>query len=152
MSRRASRGAIALAAFAFVGAAISVYLTFVHYAAAPLACGSCGVIDCADVMSSAYSVLPGTTIPVTVPGMLWFAGSGALAVTAVVALRRGIAEPGWLRPMHLLWTVAGLVAVFYLVYGEISLRHICEWCTGVHLLVLASLLVAMARWQHSVSR
>ena len=147
-------GALSLAGMGLAGLGISAYLTTVHYAQVPLLCTTGGVVDCAAVTSSTYSVVPGTTIPVTAPGMLWFAVSAVLAVLAVVAARRERDEPCWLRTVHVLWCVAGLAVVLYLVYAEISLRRICEWCTAVHLLVLASLLVTIARWQtaHALPR
>lgn len=143
------RGAWALVAFAAAGIAVSAYLTVVHYAGVAPVCTTTGVIDCSAVTSSSYSVVPGTSIPVTVPGLVWFVVSGALALIAAVSARRAIQEPAWLRPVHVLWALAGIAVVLYLVFGEISLRRICEWCTVVHVLVLASLLVAIARWQRA---
>lgn len=140
----AQPGAIALLAFAIAGILIAGYLTAVHYTPLPLVCSTTGLIDCAQVTSSAYSVVPGTTLPITVPGMGWFALSGALAVAAL--LRRG--DAGTLRLTHLLWATLGLLAALYLVFVEIvRLHRICLWCSAVHLLLLASFLVALSRVQ-----
>jgi uncharacterized membrane protein len=140
----AQPGAIALLAFAIAGILIAGYLTAVHYTPLPLVCSTTGLIDCAQVTSSAYSVVPGTTLPITVPGMGWFALSGALAVAAL--LRRG--DAGSLRLTHLLWATLGLLAALYLVFVEIvRLHRICLWCSAVHLLLLASFLVALSRVQ-----
>jgi uncharacterized membrane protein len=140
----AQPGAIALLAFAIAGILIAGYLTAVHYTPLPLVCSTTGLIDCAQVTSSAYSVVPGTTLPITVPGMGWFALSGALAVAAL--LRRG--DAGSLRLTHLLWATLGLLAALYLVFIEIvRLHRICLWCSAVHLLLLASFLVALSRVQ-----
>ena len=35
------------------------------------------------MLKSQYSVVPGTSIPVTVPGMVWFIVSGALALISI---------------------------------------------------------------------
>lgn len=51
--------------------------------------------------------------------------------------------------MHVLWALLALILVLYLVYAEISLRALCEWCTAVHVLVLAPLPAAIARWQRA---
>src|SRR5260370_35040054 len=63
-----------------VGAGIAIYLTTVHYEHTPLICSASGVIDCARVLSSSYSVIPGTTVPITIPGLAWCVVSGALAL------------------------------------------------------------------------
>lgn len=149
MKRRADLGAATLLGFAIAGTGILAYLTTVHYAGAPLACPTGAVVNCATVVSSSYSVVPGTAMPVTVPGLVWFMVSGAMALFAMLRTRSGRAEPAWLRPAHAVWALLALVAVLYLVYAEISLRALCEWCTAVHLLVVASLLTAIARWQRA---
>ena len=128
---------------------MSAYLTTLHYASIPALCpGGVGAINCQAVLTSTYSVVPGTSIPVTVPGMLWFLVSGWLAVLSLAAARREEEEPTWLRPLHLAWTVVGLAAALYFVFCElVKLHEICLWCTSVHVMVFVSLLVALARVQ-----
>jgi uncharacterized membrane protein len=146
---RAQRGLTALLLMSVVGLGISIYLTIVHYdSKVSLLCTTGGVVNCQSVTSSAYSVIPGTSIPITIPGMLWFVALGALAGVGLWAVVRGVASPPRLRLYTLLWTIAGLAFVLYLVYCEIVLvQNICEWCTAVHLLTLASFLIALTRWQ-----
>lgn len=145
---RRERGLTALVTMAIVGFAVAVYLTAVHYLDVPLACPANALINCAQVTSSAYSVVPGTQIPITIPGMLWFIVSGGLAVVALACMARERLQPVRLRLIQLLWGAAGLLFVLYLVYCEIVLLHrLCEWCTVVHLLTLATFLVALSRWQ-----
>jgi hypothetical protein len=71
---------IAILLIAIIGLGISIYLTTVHYANAPLVCSAGGIVNCGEVTRSSYSVVPGTSIPVTIPGMLWFLVTGALAL------------------------------------------------------------------------
>lgn len=149
MSRGFLSGPWALVAFAVAGIAASTYLTAAHFAGVQPVCATGGVVDCGAVTSSVYSVIPGTSIPVTLLGLAWFGVSGALALAATPLARRAVQEPRWLRAAHVAWAAAGITVVLYLVFGEISLRRICEWCTFVHVLVLASLLVALARWQRA---
>ncbi|HLZ24261.1 MAG TPA: vitamin K epoxide reductase family protein [Ktedonobacterales bacterium] len=145
---RRERGLTALLAMAVAGIAIAAYLTSVHYLDVPLVCPANTLINCAQVTSSAYSVVPGTQIPITIPGMLWFIVSGALAVLALVRSAQERPEPERLRLYHMLWGAVGLLFVLYLVYAEIVLLHrLCEWCTVIHLLTLATFLVALSRWQ-----
>lgn len=145
---RAAPGLTAIAAMALAGIAIAAYLTAEHYAHQEPFCATVGPINCASVLSSRYSVLPGTALPITIPGMLWFLVSGGLAVIGLAAIWRARPEPSRLRLAQLVWSAAGLLFVLYLVWAEIVQVHsICAWCTVVHLLTLATFLVALSRWQ-----
>lgn len=146
-------GLTSLVLMAIAGIGIAGYLTVVHYTGGSLACPTTGVINCQAVTSSAYSVVLGTGIPITIPGILWFLVSGGLASTALVRVWQGHAELPRLRLAQALWGAAGLLFVLYLVYAEIVLLHFtfCEWCTVVHLLTLATFLVALKRWQDTPS-
>jgi uncharacterized membrane protein len=140
--------ATAVIALALVGLGISIYLTIDHYRKVAPYCTIGGVFDCARVTSSAYSVLPGTQIPITIPGMLWFVVSGGFAAAMLWYLAREQREPSRLRLWFVLWAGAGLVFVLYLVYAEIvQLRALCAWCTGVHVITLVIFLLALRLWQ-----
>lgn len=139
---------LALLVLAAAGLAIAAYLTATHANAVPLVCSVGSVVDCASVTHSAYSVIPGTTVPIAVPGIVWFLVSGLLALIAMQAARSGHPEPGWLRRFDLIWAGLALAVVLYLVYIEIVVLHrICEWCTVIHLLVLATFVLALRRLQ-----
>ena len=136
-----------MAAIGVVGVGISIYLTTIHYTHTAPVCTVTGIINCANVLKSPYSVIPGTTIPITIPGMLWFVVSGALAVVALVSAYRGRPEPERLPLVHLLWAAVGLLFVFYLVFDEIvRLHNICEWCTAVHVLTFITFMLAWYRF------
>jgi uncharacterized membrane protein len=127
-----------LLVFAIVGAGVAIYLTTVHYEHVPLLCSAQGVVNCERVTSSSYSVVPGTTLPITIPGLAWFAVSATLALVGIRSGHR------WLRRAELGWTLLGTVTALYLVYVEIVVLHtICLWCSVVHVLLFGSLLVAM---------
>jgi uncharacterized membrane protein len=126
---------------AVLGLGVAGYLTAVHYAHTALACSSTGTIDCAKVLSSAYSMIPGTSIPVTLPGMGFFLVSLALALAQ---LRRPFNYG--LRQAHAAWAGLGMLFVLYLVFVElVELRVICLWCTSVHVATLLTLLVTLWR-------
>lgn len=146
---RTQPGQVALLLMSVVGLGVSIYLTIVHYdSKVALVCTTGGVVNCQSVTSSAWSIVPFTTIPITIPGMIWFVALGALAGVGLWAVTHGQAEPARLRLTMLLWTGAGLVFVVYLVYAEIvKVQRICEWCTVVHLLTLGAFLIALTRWQ-----
>jgi uncharacterized membrane protein len=138
----------AMVAIAIAGSGIAIYLTGEHYAAVAPVCTVVGPIDCASVLKSAYSVVPGTSLPITLPGLLWFLASGGLAVASLTYIWRSRPEPLRLRQAQVVWGFVGLATVLYLVFVEIvKLQHICEWCTGIHILVLATLLLALNRLQ-----
>ncbi len=137
--------AIALLA-SLAGFAIAAYLTAAHYGGAPLACVGAGAVDCEAVTSSSYSLVPGTSLPVTIPGLLFFALDAALALSAVI--RR---VPTWLPPAQVALNASGLIVVLYLVYAEIVvIGRICEWCTAVHLLVLLLFVLSLRRLQEEL--
>ncbi len=130
-----------LVGLALLGMALAGYLTTVHYAHVPLACSSSGVVDCQLVLSSAYSVVPGTSLPITVPGMLYFLATLAVALAQ---LRRPL-EPR-LRQLQVGLAGLGLLAALYLIFVElIELGTICLWCTSVHVVILLTLLTAIWR-------
>jgi uncharacterized membrane protein len=141
---------VALLGIAVIGFAIAGYLTATHANAIPLVCSINSVVNCASVTHSAYSVIPGTSIPISVLGVAWFVVSGVLASIGWRAAAIGRLEPGWLRPLHAVWAALALIFVLYLVYVEIVVLHqICEWCTVVHLLVVATFVLALVRLQRA---
>jgi uncharacterized membrane protein len=130
-----------LLALAIAGVGIAIYLTSVHYASVPLLCSSQGVVNCERVTSSSYSVIPGTTIPITLPGIAWFVVSAALSILAMRWSQR------WIRGAEVVWTALGMLVVLYLIYAEIVALHtLCLWCSAVHVLIFVSLIVAIVEF------
>ncbi|MFI5041067.1 MAG: vitamin K epoxide reductase family protein [Acidimicrobiales bacterium] len=117
---------------ALVGVAVSAYLTVAHYSTtAVLACSDKGVVNCAKVTTSSYSVVAG--IPVAVLGLVFF--------VAMVGLQTPFA---WRSPradvriVRLALASTGAAAVVWLIYVELfRLDAICLYCTIVHLLAVA---------------
>ncbi|HLH60614.1 MAG TPA: vitamin K epoxide reductase family protein [Ktedonobacteraceae bacterium] len=127
-----------------LGIGISIYLTTVHYENVPLVCSASGVVDCAKVLSSPFSVIPGTSIPITVPGLAWSLLSAFLAIHA---LYQGT-ERRWIAVAQFAWALVGMLTVLYLVYVEIVRLHtICAWCTAMHVLILLMFLVTIVQLQ-----
>jgi uncharacterized membrane protein len=135
---------ICLLILSLIGAGIAIYLTTVHYENVPLICSASGVVDCARVLSSSYSVVPSTTVPITVPGLAWCAIS---AILAIIGLRFQLV-PHWLHIAQFVLSLAGILAVLYLVYVEIVRLHtICAWCTGLHVVILVMFLITLVQLQ-----
>jgi uncharacterized membrane protein len=134
-------GAIALVALAVIGLGLASYLTAVHYAPAILVCSDQGLVNCQAVLTSPYSVIPGTSLPITVPGLAYFLVS---LVLALAQLRRP-ANYG-LRQAHAVWGGLGLLTALYLIFVElVELHNICLWCSTVHLVLLVTFLVTLWR-------
>lgn len=137
-----SVGQILLLLLAMGGIGISIYLTIIHYEHILPICSNTGLINCAHVLSSEYSVVPGTSIPITVPGLGWCLVSAGLAA---LGLRLAI-QPYWLRLAQLLLSLAAVVAVLYLVYAELVLLHsVCLWCTIFHVIIVIMFLITLVR-------
>ena len=143
---RRSGGQILILLLSLLGAGSAIYLTAVHYEHTPLICSTNGLIDCARVLSSSYSLIPGTTVPITIPGLGWCVVSGALAFIGL----RSASSQRWLSITQLLWSFVGIVAALYLVYVEIVRLHtICAWCTALHVVILSMFLITLAQLQQS---
>ena len=141
-----SRSRALLLALSFLGAGIAIYLTSVHYENVPLVCSESGLINCARVLSSYYSVVPGTTLPITIPGLGWCLVSAALAIAGLFATTGLWLR--WIQVAQFAWALAGLLVVLYLVYVEIVRLHtICAWCTALHVLILLLFLITLVQLQ-----
>lgn len=118
------------------GLGVSGYLTVTHFAGVTyLACSSTGTVDCAAVTTSPQSYV--LHVPVAVLGLAQFAAMTALN-----------SPWGWRSrwyPLHVARVAlagAGMAFVLWLVAAELLIiDHICLWCTGVHVISLALLLV-----------
>jgi uncharacterized membrane protein len=145
-----SKSQLLLLALSLLGVGIAIYLTSVHYANIPLVCSERGLINCAQVLASPYAVIPGTSLPITLPGLGWCLASAALAIAGLY-----VATGSSLRRIQLAQfalALSGLLAVLYLVYTEIVRLHtICAWCTAFHVLILLMFLITMVQLQSSPS-
>jgi uncharacterized membrane protein len=141
-----SKSQVLLLALALLGVAIAIYLTSVHYENTPLVCSESGLINCAQVLSSPYAVVPGTSLPITIPGLGWCVISAALAIAGLYAATGLWLR--WIQVAQFALTLSGLLAVLYLVYAEIVRLHtICAWCTAFHVLILLMFLITLVQLQ-----
>lgn len=124
--RWAAPASIALSA---AGVAVSLYLTVAHLSSPDLlVCTEAGLVDCASVITSRWSVFLG--IPVPLLGLVWFLAMLGLSLPAAWRSPR--------REIHLarlLLAVAGMGFVLWLIYAELVLvGALCLWCTVAHAL------------------
>jgi uncharacterized membrane protein len=122
-------------ALSLLGLALSTYLTITHFEPQDLICTGNGVINCAAVTTSAQSRLLG--IPVA------FLGLGTYLVMTVLNSPWGWrARNYWLHVARFVIAIVSMCFVLWLVYAElIIIDHICLYCTGVHIVTFALLIV-----------
>jgi uncharacterized membrane protein len=113
----------------------SVYLTITHYdASVKLYCSDKGLVNCAEVTSSAQSMVFGI-LPVAVLGLAFYVFMTALNSPWVWRLQQTGPErlSANLRYLRIGSIVVGMGFVLYLIYAElIQIGAICLWCTSVH--------------------
>ena len=128
------------------GLAVSVYLTYLHYAPRAISCplgGSGGLINCEKVLTSSQSVLAG--IPIPFFGLAFFAAMAAMSLP--VAWR---STSIWIARARVASVAVAMVMVLYLVSQEaLSLHAICIWCTSVHLVTFALFLIVITGWERT---
>ncbi len=110
-----------------VAVVVSSYLTVAHYTdPTALACPDTGIVNCALVTTSSWSVVLG--VPLAVLGLVW-----AVVMTSLTVPRAWRAGAAWVDRARLVAAGAGAVTVLYLVYVELfRLGAICLWCTAMH--------------------
>jgi uncharacterized membrane protein len=120
-----------------IGVGLSTYTLWVHYHPKALVCLSAGPIDCQAVLTSAQSVVLG--VPVPVFGLVFFVGMGALCLPASWST-----AAAWVHWLRLIGVVIGIATVVYLVSTELfTVKKICLWCTGVHVVTFALFIVVV---------
>jgi uncharacterized membrane protein len=114
---------------AVIGLAISVYETYAHFNGNHLAgcpTGGGGTFNCTAVITSSQSMVFGV-IPVAVLGLAFY-------VAAVPLFSPWAWRLEWRRvhQLRLASVIVGMGFVLYLIYAELQIGSICEYCTGVH--------------------
>ena len=118
----------AIAGLALLGLAISIYLTYVHYAGIEPVCSS--ISNCDRVQNSEYADLLG--IPVAVLGIAGYA--------AILASLRSRVDVTAL----LAYLAVALSA--YLTWAELfKIDAICQWCVGSAIITLLIAVLATLR-------
>ncbi len=134
---------LALLILGILGMADAIYLTLAHYNdQVALVCPNTGFINCESVLTSRYAYVPGTSLPITFPGIGWCL---VIIALAGAGLYLG-ASLRWLRVAEFAWALLGLLTALYLVYAEIvQIHNLCVWCTVLHALILLMFLITLVR-------
>ena len=116
-------------ALAVLGLAISAYETYAHFNGNHLA--GCptgrGTFNCAAVITSSQSMVFGV-IPVAILGLAFYVVAVPLFSPWGWRLERRA-----VHQLRLASAIAGMGFVMYLIYAELQIGSICEYCTGVHI-------------------
>lgn len=135
MNRTAGRYGLVATVLNIIGLGLAIYLTVEHYSTSPsFACPETGTVNCVKVTTSSYSTFLG--VPVVLAGLVFFVVSIGLHLPA--AWR---SPKVWLTRARWAWAVIGMISVFYLIYGELSVGAICLYCTGVHIVTFLLLVI-----------
>jgi len=115
---------------AVIGLGISAYETWAHFNGNHLAgcpTGGGGTFNCGAVITSPQSMVFGV-IPVAILGLAFY-------VAAVPLFSPWAWRLPWRRvhQLRLASLVVGMGFVVYLIYAELTIGSICEYCTGVHI-------------------
>ena len=125
-------------AIAVIGLLISIYLTILRFSSLlPLECPDKGIIDCANVLNSQYSTILG--IPNVLLGMAFF-------VVDIFVIMKYFG-----KEEMLLVNGIGMAFVLYFILAEYVLGSICIFCTGVHLCIIALLIISIKYYGKSTS-
>jgi uncharacterized membrane protein len=115
---------------AVLGLAVSAYETYAHFNGNRLAgcpTGGNGTFNCAAVITSSQSMVFGI-FPVAILGLLFYVAAVPLfSPWAWRAKRRAVHQ------LRLASVIVGMGFVMYLIYAELQIGSICEYCTGVHI-------------------
>jgi len=129
-----------------VGVGISIYLTIVHYENLSPVCSVLSLFNCELVLTSKFSLVPGTSIPISVPGLLWSLVFAALAFVDW----RSRSEQRMLHVVECALAALAMIAALYLVYAELVVLHaFCAWCTALHLTIFAMLIISVIQLTQS---
>ena len=124
-------GRALLAAVAATGAALSAYLTWVHWSGDLALCLGAG--GCEAVQASRFATVG--PVPVALIGV---AGFGTLLVTTLLWTR----SRAWAGTIALGIALSATLYVAYLTYLELFvIGAVCPWCVAVALCAVASLAI-----------
>ena len=123
-------------ALSLVGLGLSIYLTIAHYGGKQiLACSTTGTLNCGLVTTSRQSHFLG--MPVADLGLANYVVMVTLNSPWGWRLRSY-----WVHVARFVLAIGSMIFVLWLVYAELILiNHICEYCTGVHVVTFALLIV-----------
>lgn len=133
--RVASWAVVTTFALSLIGLGLSIYLTYEHFQPVFQGCTATGVINCQKVTTSGESHLLG--IPVAILGL-----ANYVVMVGLNSPWAWRARARWVHVARFILAIAAMGFVLWLIYAEIEIiGAICLYCTGVHLVTFALLIV-----------
>jgi uncharacterized membrane protein len=128
-----------------IGLALSVYLTNAHFnGAQELYCSDSGIINCAKVTTSAQSYFLG--IPVAVLGLC-----GYVVLCVLNSPWCWRVKSRWVHDVRIAVIIGSMLFVLWLIAAELLIiKNICLYCTGVHVVTFALLLLIVHHYGRRV--
>ncbi len=122
-------------ALSLIGLALATYLTITHFEPQALFCSDKGIFNCGVVTTSAQSRFLG--IPVA------FLGLGTyLVMTVLNSPWVWRTKVYWVHVARFAIAIVSMCFVLWLLYAElIVIDNLCLYCTGVHIVTFALLIV-----------
>jgi uncharacterized membrane protein len=124
----------------------SAYLTYTHFVdpkgiacflAKPGSLINCGLVTTSPRYSYFFGSVFHHLVPVALAGLVW-----SVVMLGLCSPWAWRAASPWAARARLAGSVAGVAVVLWLLWAElIMLRHICEYCTLVHILTFALFIV-----------
>ncbi len=132
------------AALNSVGLLLSVFLTLQRFGwvGTTALCELGSSLSCSAVMTSPWAVLFG--VPVAVLGVVYFVLAGACSLL-VLGLTSDFRAKRDAAVANVIVTGMGVLSVAYFVAAEVAVGSMCPLCTVVHLIALATFVLA---WRH----
>lgn len=143
ISPRTRKNLIYLTLFlAIIGFLTSGYLIRNHYVPTSSFsfCDLSPTVSCSVVNSSKFSLF--WNVPVAVFGAVWFVVLFAL-IYHILKKEKGCISNSSLLLALLIWNIVGLFSVTYLVIAEIILQTLCPFCTLIHVIIIATLIISV---------
>jgi uncharacterized membrane protein len=131
---------------AVIGLGIAAYETYAHFNGNKLAgcpTGGSSGWNCSAVITSSQSMVFGV-IPVAILGLAFFVAAVPLFTPWAWRMKLRL-----VHQLRLVSMVVGMGFVMYLIYAELQIGSICEYCTGVHVvtfLLFCITVVSAAIW------
>ena len=127
----------------------SMYLTVEHFTSGVLTCPDTGIVNCLKVTTSPESEVFGV-FPVALLGLLFYAAVVAINVPALWSIGGPIGQRLAFARLGLM--VTGIGMVLYLLAAELfSIKAICLYCTGVHVVTFALFVLVVATFSTMAS-
>jgi uncharacterized membrane protein len=131
------------------GFGVSMYLTIEHFTGGVPPCPASGAVSCLKVTTSPEAEVFGV-LPVALLGLLFY--TALVGINLPPLWHRGGEWGRLLSWARLAMVVIGMGMVVYLIAAELfSIKAICLWCTGIHVITFLLFVLVVATFPVTAS-